>query len=272
MAKVSNQDYSVRRGKLNKKDPVIYRNSYGKQQIYTASAPSVPPSEAQKANRSNFGKTTAIVNAIVTDPNQAAEWEQKRIDYNRSVAQNMYAPRYRSLRKFVHAVISEQIAQNEASKSRRKPIQKALPKGIRLHVKPFAELSTTELYELIKARFNVFYLEQHIQYPDLDDIDYLAIHLALHRKGRVIAYARMFPANEPGIWHVGRLLTTERGQGFGKYIMSQVEQEALNQGAVALMLNAQTQVVPFYESLGFTAFGEPFIEAGISHIAMRKTL
>ena len=272
MAKVSNQDYSVRRGKLNKKDPVIYRNSYGKQQIYTSSGSSVPASAAQKANRSNFGKTTAIVNAIVNDPKQAAEWEQRRIDYNHSVANNMYAPRYRTLRKFVHSVISEQIAQNEAAKSRRKPIQKALPRGIKLHIKPFAELTTTELYELIKARFNVFYLEQKIAYPDLDDVDYLAIHFALHRKGHVIAYARMFPSTEPGTWLVGRLLTTERGQGFGKFIMARVEQEACKQGAVALMLHAQMQVVPFYESLGFTTVGEPFLEAGIYHIGMRKEI
>ena len=272
MAKTSNQDYSVRRGKLNKKDKVIYRMSYGKQQIYTADPSSVPASRAQKENRSNFGKITSIVNAIVNDPQQNELWDAKRIAYNHSVALDPKAKRYKTVRSYAHAVLSEQLANSQSTKRRRKPIQKALPKGLKLHVKTFSELSTTELYEIIKSRFNVFYLEQHIFYPDLDDIDYLATHFALFRKGHVIAYARLIPGLSPEEASIGRLLSIERGKGFGKYIMQQIELSAQTKGIQSLTLHAQTQTVPFYESLGYKPIGDIFQEAGISHILMKKSL
>ena len=272
MAKVSNQDYSLRGGKLSKKSPLVNRVRNGRQQSYMLSDNDKEPSAAQKAYRKFFGKITSTVNAIMADPQQSAAWEQRRIDYHHSIAQDMRAPRYKTLRQFVHAVISAQIEQNEAAKRRKKPIQKALPKGLKLHIKTFPELSTTELYEIIKARFNVFYLEQHIIYPDLDDIDYLATHIAIFRKGHVIAYSRLFPDNVPGQYILGRVLTIERSKGFGKYIILQAEQQALSVGAQTLALHAQIQTVPFYESLGYTTVGDIFEEAGIPHVLMKKSL
>ena len=272
MAKTSNQDYSVRRGKLNKKDKVIYRISYGKQQVYTADPSATPPSPAQKAHRKFFGKITSLVNAIVADPQQNELWEAKRIAYNHSVALDPTAKRYRTVRSYAHAVLGEQLANSQSTKRRRKTIQKALPKGLKMHIKPFSKLSTTELYEILKARFNVFYLEQHILYPDLDDIDYYATHFAIFKKGHVIAYARLFQDTTQGQWIIGRMLTVERGKGFGKYILSQIEQLALSQSVNSLFMHAQIHAVPFYEALGYTTEGEIFQEAGIPHIRMRKSL
>ena len=47
-------------------------------------------------------------------------------------------------------------------------------KGMRVEnikVKSFAELTTEELYEILKARFSVFVVEQRCFYLDMDDID-----------------------------------------------------------------------------------------------------
>ena len=96
MAKTSNQDYSVRRGKLNKKDKVIYRISYGKQQVYTADPSAAPASPAQKAHRKFFGKITSLVNAIVSDPQKYELWEAKRVAYNHSIALDPTAKRYKN--------------------------------------------------------------------------------------------------------------------------------------------------------------------------------
>ena len=41
---------------------------------------------------------------------------------------------------------------------------------------------------------------------------------------------------------------------------------------VRLRLNAQVSVLPFYEKLGYVAEGEVFVEAGIDHRAMTRTL
>ena len=45
-----------------------------------------------------------------------------------------------------------------------------------LVVKKFDELTTTELYEILKARA-VFVVEQNCVYQDLDDIDYDSLHV-----------------------------------------------------------------------------------------------
>ena len=272
MAKTTTQDYTLRRGKLNKKDDIVYRVRNEKQQTYTPSKNTTPPSEAQDAHRKLFGKITSIVNAIMTDPAQAAEWQIKMEEYNRLVPIRTPEEKFVTVRQFVYASIKAQLLQDKAIKRRRKGIQKALPKGYKMHIKPFAELSTTELYELLKARFEVFYLEQKIVYPDLDDVDYHAVHLALHRKGKVIAYARLYKGKKANEWHIGRMLTTERGQGFGKYIMEQTIAEAERLGAKTLLLHAQMHAVQFYKKFGFATSGDIFTEADIPHVLMTKSL
>jgi len=39
-----------------------------------------------------------------------------------------------------------------------------------------------------------------------------------------------------------------------------------------VLLHAQTSVRAFYEKFGYIAHGQVFLEAGISHISMRKSL
>lgn len=138
-------------------------------------------------------------------------------------------------------------------------------------IKAFPRLSAGEVYEILKARFKVFYCEQRCYYLDMDDIDYDAIHISLYQGGEVIGYARLFKRSEKNAeatWLVGRMLSTERNKGNGKRIMSEVIDEAKRQGAQRLMLHAQIQAVPFYEKLGFHKEGEEFIEADIPHIMM----
>ena len=138
-------------------------------------------------------------------------------------------------------------------------------------IKSFEELTNTELYEIIKARFNVFYIEQRCFYPDLDDIDYDSIHLFMQDGREVIAYARLFPEATPGVWHVGRVLTTRRNEGLGRKLMQSVMETAWKQGAVKLCMEAQVQAKGFYEKLGFTVTSEEFEEAGIPHVRMEMT-
>ena len=272
MSKVTNQDYSLRQGKMSKDSSVVYRVRNGRQQSYTLAENDKPASKAQKAHRKFFGKVTAIVNAIMADPKQQQEWAEKRLAYNHSVALDMTKKRYQSTRSYIHAVITEQLQEQEAAKRTRKPVSQALKRGYKLHIKHFAELSTTELYELLKARFKVFYTEQGCRYLDMDDVDYQAIHLCIFRKGEVIAYARLFEDPEKKIWHIGRMLTTVRGKGFGRFIMEKTIEEAQRQGARSILIHAQTHAVPFYEKFRFHTIGGIFMEADIPHVKMKKSL
>ena len=161
-----------------------------------------------------------------------------------------------------------------------------LPKGVSLHIRTFAALSASEIYEILKARYTVFTEEQHIIYLDEDDVDYLATHIYFSRGPRVIAYARLFPdkpgkflntatynlENTPQAFLVGRMLTIERGQGLGTRLLHSIVAEAKRQGAQLLRLHAQTQAVPFYEKCGFQTVGDVFTEADIPHILMEMPL
>ena len=161
---------------------------------------------------------------------------------------------------------------NSKFQAQRVTLPFSLPKDVTVQILPFAQLSTVDLYEILKARFSVFVGEQHIHYLDEDDIDLLATHLSLRRHGHVIAYARLFHADEPATMHVGRMLTIERGKGFGRYLMQQIIAEARRQGAATLRLHAQTHAVPFYELCGFHTVGDIFIEAEIPHVMMELTV
>ena len=96
----------------------------------------------------------------------------------------------------------------------------------------FDALTTHELYEMMRARADVFVGEEKILYPDADGVDYDSIHVfRTDSDGRVIAYLRMFrKADEPGTIQMGRVLTREHGQGLGHKLL-----EAAMQGAAQFM-------------------------------------
>ena len=51
----------------------------------------------------------------------------------------------------------------------------------------FDELTTTELYEIIKARAKIFVVEQNCVYQDLDNIDYRSLHIFFQSGSNVLA-------------------------------------------------------------------------------------
>ena len=61
-----------------------------------------------------------------------------------------------------------------------------------IKAKYFNELTTTELYELLKVRSEIFVVEQNCLYQDLDDIDYNSLHIFIEENNEIIAYLRAF--------------------------------------------------------------------------------
>ena len=87
----------------------------------------------------------------------------------------------------------------------------------KLHEKTFRELTTDELYQLLKVRSEVFVVEQNCVYQDLDDDDQDAIHLWLTNEEKIVALARVCPAGtHMKEVSIGRVITTERGKGYGR--------------------------------------------------------
>ena len=68
---------------------------------------------------------------------------------------------------------------------------------------------------------------------------------------------------------IGRVITTERGRGFGKRIMLEGIRAAQEYfGAERIDIEAQEYARGFYEQVGFRQSSAPFILDGIPHIKM----
>ncbi len=141
---------------------------------------------------------------------------------------------------------------------------------MKLNKKTFRQLTNDELYELLRIRSQVFVVEQNCVYQDLDGDDQQAIHLWLTDADKVVAIARVCPAgthmNEVSI---GRVITTERGKGYGKQIMLHAIDAAREYfNAKIIDIEAQEYARGFYEKVGFRQSSQPFMLDGISHIKM----
>ena len=132
----------------------------------------------------------------------------------------------------------------------------------------FDELSTRELYEIVRSRTEIFLLEQRIVCQDFDGVDYDSLHCFLEQDGKVVAYLRAYFTEGKRV-KIGRVLSTVHGKGLGTELMRQAISEIVNKmRATEIVLNAQRHAVGFYERLGFTVCSDEFLEEGIPHVAM----
>ena len=139
-----------------------------------------------------------------------------------------------------------------------------------LHKKSFQELTVDVLYELLRVRSEVFVVEQNCVYQDMDGDDQKSIHLWLTVADKVVALARVCPAStHMKEVSIGRVITTERGKGYGKQIMLYAIEAAKDHfGAKQIDLEAQEYAKGFYESVGFRQSSDAFMLDGIPHIRM----
>ncbi|TVP45024.1 MAG: GNAT family N-acetyltransferase [Gemmatimonadales bacterium] len=146
---------------------------------------------------------------------------------------------------------------------------------IQYQVVPFHELETTDLYDVLKLRMEVFVVEQDCPYQDLDDLDRQALHLlGRAESGAIESYARLLPVGSVYAGHaaIGRVITSARcrGTGEGRRLM----EEAIRQtrrafgGGVPIRIGAQDHALDFYRRLGFEVAGEGYLEDGIPHSPM----
>lgn len=138
-----------------------------------------------------------------------------------------------------------------------------------LKVKEFDELTTRELYNILKARALVFQLEENIRYLDMDGKDYESLHCFIEKDGETVAYMRAYTTDTSGVIQLGRVLTVLRGQGLGKRLLTESIPILKNRLEFELIrLDSQEHAVGFYKRLGFTVCSETFLEEGIPHVKM----
>ncbi len=138
----------------------------------------------------------------------------------------------------------------------------------------WTELSTDELYGLLRLRQVVFVVEQACPYLDADGLDQGAWHLLGHDERGLMAYARCFPpqACYPDAACIGRVVSSPsgRGQGLGRALMLQAIEGTQARWPGPIQLSAQAYLERFYGQLGFRVCGPGYLEDGIPHLPMRR--
>ena len=138
--------------------------------------------------------------------------------------------------------------------------------------KYFDELSTRELYEILKVRAEIFIVEQKCVYQDLDDKDYSSLHVFYKNDGKIKAYLRSFFCGSDVV-QMGRVMTLQHGTGLGGRLLKEgLKQIREKQNPKRIIIEAQCYATGYYEREGFVICSERFMEDGIPHVQMKIEL
>ncbi len=141
----------------------------------------------------------------------------------------------------------------------------------------WSQLSRDEFFDIARVRTEVFFLEQRIDEPELDerDRDSSTEHWWIADDRGVASYLRVIvddepqPGNEDARTLIGRVVTRadRRGEGLSRTLISRVLEV---HGHEPIVLHSQSYVQPLYAAVGFEAYGDEYLEAGIPHVSMRR--
>ncbi|MCL1077203.1 GNAT family N-acetyltransferase [Parashewanella spongiae] len=139
-------------------------------------------------------------------------------------------------------------------------------------IKTFNELTTHELFEILKLRSDVFVVEQNCVYPDLDEKDrHSQTHhvMLLDDHNRLMGYSRVLaPGQSYPEASIGRVVINpdNRGNGLAQRLMQKsiavVQQQWPD---TAIQIGAQEYLTQFYQNMGFQPISEMYLEDGIPH-------
>ena len=125
--------------------------------------------------------------------------------------------------------------------------------------------------KLRAIRLAVFVIEQNIpEELEWDAFDAQSVHaIAEDAQRSPIGCGRLLPDG-----HIGRMavISDWRGRGVGAALLVRLIELARARGDARVLLNAQTQAMPFYARFGFAPVGAEYEEAGIPHWTMERTL
>lgn len=126
-----------------------------------------------------------------------------------------------------------------------------------------------------RLRMEVFVREQGVSAEiEMDEFDPICRHVvAFNRFDQAVATGRLL-THAPGVARIGRMAVdrTVRGSRVGRLVLDNLVETARQRGDKEVVLHAQSHAQNFYARAGFTPVGQPYEEAGIPHITMRRTL
>lgn len=126
----------------------------------------------------------------------------------------------------------------------------------------------------LKIRIKVFVDEQKVPLEEeSDEYEKDCYHLILYKDNTTIATGRILPLDSETV-KFGRIAVTKevRGTGLGKILMEEMEEKTRELGYQEIILGGQVSAIPFYEKMGYTAYGDVFLDGGIDHRMMKKIM
>jgi ElaA protein len=139
-------------------------------------------------------------------------------------------------------------------------------------IKTFNQLTTHELYDILKAREEIFIIEQECIYHDMDSNDLDAVHVFAMEGNQVICYLRILGKgvrfDEVSL---GRVITRPayRRKGYGEQLMQRaIDYITEVMGEEKIRISAQTYLEIFYGNVGFKKVSDVYLEDGQDHCEM----
>ncbi|KIL52598.1 hypothetical protein KP77_06250 [Jeotgalibacillus alimentarius] len=142
-------------------------------------------------------------------------------------------------------------------------------------LKSFEELSALELHDILRARVDVFVVEQDCAYHEVDGYDPESWHLQLKIDGKLAAYARLMKAGTKyNKASIGRIIVIEefRNRQIGRALVEKSIDVMKDWGTGEIMLQGQTYLRTFYGSFGFEEISAEYLDDGIPHVDMLLTI
>ncbi|WAH36001.1 GNAT family N-acetyltransferase [Alicyclobacillus dauci] len=135
-----------------------------------------------------------------------------------------------------------------------------------------------DLDECIAIRREVFVDEQGVsEEEEIDEQDVVGVghHLYVRDDAGVPVATARYKRYDDETAKIQRVAVRKpyRAGGYGRVVMEAIEQMAKSDGFRAAVLDAQCHAEGFYKKLGYTTISEnPFLDAGILHVRMKKPL
>ena len=147
---------------------------------------------------------------------------------------------------------------------------------VKWYRKHFNELTTEELYEILRLRSEIFVVEQDCVYQDIDLKDKKCIHIFAMEDGVAAATLRVIPAGVSyDVPSIGRVVVKEsyRRNGYARKMMLEAIDIIKNEfGGEKIRISGQAYLKDFYMSLGFGIVTDVYLEDGIKHYGFELDL
>lgn len=124
-----------------------------------------------------------------------------------------------------------------------------------------------------QIRHIVFVEEQNVPIErEVDEYEDECIHFIGYKDNEPIAAGRLRWVEDYGKLERLCVKREYRGQSYGTQMIQAMENEIKRHGYKYAKLNAQTHAEKFYKRLGYETIPGEFMDAGIPHVTMVKTL